>query len=254
MEIYYAIVLFVFGTIFGSFYNVVGDRVADGKSIIYPPSHCPKCKHRLTPLELVPIFSYLFQGGKCKNCKCKIPLFHPLYEIFVGLLFMLSYISFGFTGDFVIALTFVSMLAIIIVSDYYYMIIPDEILIFFGVTLALEVLLINGIDAFGISLLSGIISFGVMFLIKLFGDFIFKTESMGGGDIKLLFFLGFILGWPQALLSIFLGSIIGLPISLIVLKIKNTNIIPFGPFLALGAIIILLTQFNIEILLNALTM
>lgn len=254
MEIYYVIVLFVFGTIFGSFYNVVGDRVADGKSIIYPPSHCPKCKHRLTPLELVPIFSYLFQGGKCKNCKCKIPLFHPLYEIFVGLLFMFSYISFGFTGDFVIALTFVSMLAIIIVSDYYYMIIPDEILIFFGVTLALEVLLINGIDAFGISLLSGIISFGVMFLIKLFGDFIFKTESMGGGDIKLLFFLGFILGWPQALLSIFLGSIIGLPISLIVLKIKNTNIIPFGPFLALGAIIILLTQFNIEILLNALTM
>ena len=253
MEIYYAIVLFVFGTIFGSFYNVVGDRVADGKSIIYPPSHCPKCKHRLTPLELVPIFSYLFQGGKCKNCKCKIPLFHPLYEIFVGLLFMFSYISFGFTGDFVIALTFGSMLAIIIVSDYYYMIIPDEILIFFGVTLALEVLLINGIDAFGISLLSGIISFGVMFLIKLFGDFIFKTESMGGGDIKLLFFLGFILGWPQALLSIFLGSIIGLPISLIVLKIKNTNIIPFGPFLALGAIIILLTQFNIEILLNALT-
>lgn len=254
MEIYYAIVLFVFGTIFGSFYNVVGDRVADGKSIIYPPSHCPKCKHRLTPLELVPIFSYLFQGGKCKNCKCKIPLFHPLYEIFVGLLFMFSYISFGFTGDFVIALTFVSMLAIIIVSDYYYMIIPDEILIFFGVTLALEVLLINGIDAFGISLLSGIISFGVMFLIKLFGDFIFKTESMGGGDIKLLFFLGFVLGWPQALLSIFLGSIIGLPMSLIVLKIKNTNIIPFGPFLALGAIIILLTQFNIEILLNALTM
>jgi leader peptidase (prepilin peptidase)/N-methyltransferase len=254
MEIYYAIVLFVFGTIFGSFYNVVGDRVADGKSIIYPPSHCPKCKHRLTPLELVPIFSYLFQGGKCKNCKCKIPLFHPLYEIFVGLLFMFSYISFGFTGDFVIALTFVSMLAIIIVSDYYYMIIPDEILIFFGVTLALEVLLINGIDAFGISLFSGIISFGVMFLIKLFGDFIFKTESMGGGDIKLLFFLGFILGWPQALLSIFLGSIIGLPISLIVLKIKNTNIIPFGPFLALGAIIILLTHFNIEILLNALTM
>ena len=71
MEIYYAIVLFVFGTIFGSFYNVVGDRVADGKSIIYPPSHCPKCKHRLTPLELIPIFSYLFQGGKCKNCKCK---------------------------------------------------------------------------------------------------------------------------------------------------------------------------------------
>lgn len=254
MEIYYAIVLFVFGTIFGSFYNVVGDRVADGKSIIYPPSHCPKCKHRLTPLELVPIFSYLFQGGKCKNCKCKIPLFHPLYEIFVGLLFMFSYISFGFTGDFVIVLTFVSMLAIIIVSDYYYMIIPDEILIFFGVTLALEVLLINGIDAFGISLLSGIISFGVMFLIKLFGDFIFKTESMGGGDIKLLFFLGFVLGWPQALLSIFLGSIIGLPMSLIVLKIKNTNIIPFGPFLALGAIIILLTQFNIEILLNALTM
>lgn len=253
MELYYRIVLFVFGTIFGSFYNVVGDRIADNKSIVYPPSHCPKCKHRLTPLELIPIFSYLFQLGKCKKCKCKIPLFHPIYEIFVGLLFMLCYISFGFTGEFVIAITFVSMLAIIIVSDYYYMIIPGEILIFFGVVLGLEILLINGIDAFGLSLLSGIISFGVMYLIKLCGDFLFKTESMGGGDIKLLFLLGFVLGWPQALFSIFLGSVIGLPISLIISKIKNTNIIPFGPFLALGAIIVLLTHFNIDILLNMLT-
>ena len=69
MELYYIIVMFVFGTVFGSFYNVVGDRLPDGKSIVRPGSHCPKCGHELKPLELIPILSYLFQGGKCKNCK-----------------------------------------------------------------------------------------------------------------------------------------------------------------------------------------
>lgn len=252
MELYYIIVMFVFGTIFGSFYNVVGDRLPDGKSIVKPGSHCPKCGHMLKPIELIPIFSYLIQGGKCKNCKCKIPLFHPLYEIFVGILFMLCYISFGLSLDLIIALTFVSMLAILIVSDCHYMIIPDEVLIFFGILLALETLIIHGPMVLLTSILNGLIAFLLMFGLKKFGDFLFKTESMGGGDIKLLFFFGFVLSWQMATFSIFLGSVIGLPISLITLKVKKTNVIPFGPYLALGAIIILLSHFNIDLLLKGL--
>ena len=83
MDLYYLIVFFVFGLIFGSFYNVVGYRLPNNMSLINPPSHCPKCDHRLTPFELIPVFSYLFQGGKCKNCKQKIIYipFHTIYKI-----------------------------------------------------------------------------------------------------------------------------------------------------------------------------
>jgi Na+/H+ antiporter NhaC len=87
MDVYYIIILFILGTIFGSFYNVVGDRLPEGKSIVKPSSHCPKCQHKLTPLELIPIFSFLFQKGKCKGCKCKIPIMHPLFELGSGILF-----------------------------------------------------------------------------------------------------------------------------------------------------------------------
>ena len=69
MDVYYIVVFFILGTILGSFYNVVGDRLPNNESIVKPRSHCPKCQHILTPLELIPIFSYILQGGKCKNCK-----------------------------------------------------------------------------------------------------------------------------------------------------------------------------------------
>ena len=117
MEIYYAIVLFVFGTIFGSFYNVVGDRVADGKSIIYPPSHCPKCKHRLKWYELIPIVSYILQKGKCKECKVNIPLSYLLIEVVTGVLFSVCYNEFGFSKELIVSLIFVSTMVINIVSD-----------------------------------------------------------------------------------------------------------------------------------------
>ena len=113
MELYYSIIMFVFGTIFGSFYNVVGDRLPNNESIIKPGSHCPKCGHFLKPLELIPILSYLFQGGKCKNCGKKIPIFYPMFELITGLLFLLTYIIFGISIDTVIGLIFVSLILIL---------------------------------------------------------------------------------------------------------------------------------------------
>ena len=87
MVLYLFLSFFMIGTIFGSFYYVVAYRIPKGESIVSPPSHCPNCNHRLGPLELIPIFSYLFQLGRCKSCKCKISIFYPLYEILCGLLF-----------------------------------------------------------------------------------------------------------------------------------------------------------------------
>jgi len=250
MDIYYMIVLFIFGTVLGSFYNVVGDRLPDGKSIVKPSSHCPKCGHKLKPLELIPIFSFLIQKGKCKGCGTKIPIIHPLFELVSGLLFMFAYISFGLTPELLIALTFISILLIIFVSDIEYMIIPDEVLIIGSILLMIEIFFIKGFSSLLYSILDGIICFVLMYLLKLFGDFLFKKESMGGGDIKLMFVFGLVLGWPIAIMSIFLGSILGLPIALIIVSKNSSHELPFGPLLSLGAVILLLLQFNIEKLLS----
>ena len=93
MKIYFTIVFFLLGMILGSFYNVVGYRLCKNESIIKPGSHCPKCNHKLSFLELIPVFSYVFLKGRCKACKEKISLFYPLIEFFTGLLFATCFYS-----------------------------------------------------------------------------------------------------------------------------------------------------------------
>lgn len=241
---------FMMGAILGSFYYVVAYRIPKGESIVSPPSHCPNCNHRLGPLELVPIFSYLFQLGRCKNCKCKISIFYPLFEIFCGLLFGFSYLSYGFSIDLVIVLTFISMIVIIILSDIYYMIISDGVLLFFAVALFVEMIFIYDIKFALMHLVYGLISFLIMYSLKLLGDFLFKKESMGGGDIKLLFVFGLMFGWQMSLVSIFLAAIIGLPISLLMLKKSEDHVLPFGPYLGLSAILIVLFKIDINFVLD----
>ena len=246
----YIILFFILGTILGSFYMVVAERIPRGESIVTPPSHCDNCKHRLTPLELIPIFSYIFQGGRCKNCKTKLSIFYPLYEVVSGILFSLTYISYGLTPQLIIALTFVSMILIIVLSDIEYMIISDSVLIVSSIFLIVEIFIIYDIKFLGLSILNGLISFAIMYLLRLFGNFIFKKDTMGGGDIKLMFIFGLVLDYKMAILSIFIASIIGLPISFIIIKKKKNHEIPFGPFLSLGALIILLFQLNLDKLLQ----
>ena len=241
---------FLLGTILGSFYNVVGWRLPKGESIIRPPSHCTKCGNRLSVLELIPIFSYFLQRGKCKTCKAKISWYYPFFEFVCGIIFLLCYHVFGLTPQLIKALTFVSMLLIIMVSDIHFMIIPDEVLLFFSVLLALEIGLIDGYKVLFSSLWNGALAFGIMYLLKLFGDFVFKKESMGEGDIKLMFVFGLVLGCPLAMVSIFVGSIVGLPISLFLLKKNLQHIVPFGPYLSIGAILLLLANVDFSTLMN----
>ena len=252
MEFSICIGLFILGTILGSFYNVVGYRIPKGESIIRPASHCTKCGHKLGPLELIPILSYIFQGGNCKNCGEKISWFYPAFEAFCGILFVISYLVFGISNELILSLTFVSMLIIVMVSDYHYMIIPDSVLIIFGLLIIIEKCIFNGISAIPQVLLSGVISFVLMFLLKIVGDIIFKQESMGGGDIKLLGIFGLMMGWSNALISIIAAAFIGLPISLIAVNLKKTHIVPFGPFLSLGAMVVLFSQIDLNTLINLL--
>jgi len=253
MQLTIIICLFVLGTIFGSFYNVVGYRVPKGESLLYPSSHCTKCNHKLKAFELVPILSFIFLKGRCYKCKTKISAFYPIFEFLTGVSFAISYVIFGYSLECIYSITFLSMLIIIIISDYQTMIIPDEVLIFFSMLLIFIKYFIGGMGAVGISFVNAICSFVFMLLIKLLGDFLFKKESMGGGDIKLLAVFGFVLGFPLSIVSVFLSAFIALPISLIILKIKKNHEIPFGPFLAISAIIIFLLQIDLSFIIKLLT-
>ena len=261
MELYYMCMCFLFGIVLGSFYNVVGYRIPKHQSLIYPSSHCTTCNHKLGASELVPVFSYLFQRGKCKHCGAKISLFYPLFELTTGILFALSYYIYGFGIPFFITITFISMLLIIIISDYQMMIIPDEVLIPSCILILILKFLSGGVSVLLQSLMNGILSFIIMFLLKKLGDFLFKKESMGGGDIKLLFTFGLVFGWQMSIVSIFIASFIALPFAIYYsLKYKDQkyveddeipeNSIPFGPFLAVAAIVITLTQIDVPMLLQ----
>lgn len=251
MALYYAVITFIFGLVLGSFYTVVGERMPEGKSIITPPSHCPNCGHVLKFYELIPVFSFIFLRGKCSKCKSKIPVLSTLIELLTGILFLISFLVFGISIKFFIALVFISMLMIIIVSDIRYMLIDDEILIIASILIFILSIFEYGIKDALIYVLYGIICFIVMFLIKILGDFIFKKESMGGGDIKLMFVFGLTMGIPLSIASIFLASFIGLPISLIMLKKNSSHELPFGPYLSIAAIILFLSQIDIvNILVN----
>ena len=249
----FILLFFILGTIFGSFYNVVGYRIPKGESLLYPSSHCTKCNHKLSPLELIPVFSFLIQGGKCKKCKDKISWFYPIFEFISGLMFALSYIVFGFSLECLLSIVFISMLLIIIISDYQTMIIPDSILIVFSILIIIIKFFIVGISGVGISMLHALGSFIFMLLLKLFGDFLFKKESMGGGDIKLMAVFGLMFGFPMSIVSVFISAFIGLPVSIIVLKKNKSHEIPFGPFLAIAAILIVLLRLDINFILNLLT-
>ena len=242
--------LFILGTILGSFYNVVAYRLPKGESIIYPASHCPNCNHKLTPWELIPVFSYLLQRGRCSSCKQKISIFYPISEILCGLLFVICYLSFGISLDLIIALTFTSLLIIVILSDYYYMIIEDSVLIIFSILLIIEIYFIHGLDYLLGQLFSALIAFLIMFILKLAGDYIFKKESMGGGDVKLMAVFGLMIGWEMSIITIFLSAFIALPISIFILKTNRNHEIPYGPFLSIAALIIYFTHLDINIIFN----
>lgn len=250
MKILYLIIFFVLGTLMGSFFTVVGARLPRRENFISNRSYCDKCYHKLSLLDMIPIFSYLFLKGKCRYCKAKIDELSSYMEFFTGILFALSYYVFGLSWNLLIALGIVAMLIIISVSDISYLVIPDEILIFFsGYFLIIKCLSFGVINAL-VSLLSGVCLFTVMYLIMLLGNFLFKKESLGGGDIKMMFVIGIVINPILGLLIIFIGSLLALPVSIYILIKKHQNLVPFGPFLLISFAFVFFTNINLKMLLD----
>lgn len=238
MEYLYLIIFFIFGSAMGSFYYVVATRLSKEQSIITPGSHCENCNHKLSWYELIPIISYIIQGGKCRHCGQPLSASYIMMELCTGVLFAVSYHVFDFSLELITALIFVSCLITIIISDIEYMIILDEVLIFSSLGIVIVDLFNIGIYDTCLHILAGLGAFVTMLLIKKIGDTIFKQDSLGGGDIKLMFIVGLVIGYPMAVCNIFFATFIAFPFALYLLISNKNNIIPFGPFLSMSAIIL----------------
>lgn len=237
---FYLLLLF-FGAALGSLYHVVGYRMPIGENWVSDRSRCPGCGHQLTALELIPILSYVIRGGKCRQCNMYIKPIYLLSEIVAGLLFVFPVWFYGFegflSGQIFVSWAFLSMLIIITVSDIYYQLIPDKVLLFFGVIIVSLYIIypqLNSINA----LISGLVGFLTLYIIGLLGQLLFKKESLGGGDIKLYAIVGFVLGISPTFLSIFMAAVIALIYILLFVKDKSKPL-GFGPFIAIASYICL---------------
>lgn len=235
MEIVYTVYFAILGLVFGSFYNVVGLRVPKGESIVHPPSHCTSCQKRLTALELIPVLSYVIQRGKCRGCGTKVSPIYMVTEIITAALFAFSFGQFGFSAELAVALLFISLLVIINVSDIAYMLIPDKILLFF-LPLLIIVRMFAPLEPWWASLVGAVIGFSILFFIA-----IVSKGGMGGGDIKLFFLIGYVLGPIDTLLTLFVAALIGMIVGLVILKVRGQGRktpVPFGPSIAVATIIV----------------
>lgn len=234
---YFYTVVCVFGLLIGSFLNVVALRIPKGMSVSHPPSHCTSCGHRLGPLDLIPVISYVLARGKCRYCGESFSIAYAVWEALAGIFFVLTAMVLGPVPELLVGLTLVSILIAIVQTDLRHLLIPNKI-VFFGMGAGLLLRIFIHESPLWQYVVAFLIGGGVLYLIAFLGELLLKKESMGGGDIKLLAMLGLYIGVKGVLLTIFLGSLIGLVASLILMAaglIKREQAVPFGPYLALGA-------------------
>ncbi|MBI3815576.1 MAG: prepilin peptidase [Nitrospinae bacterium] len=243
MDILLPIFIFLFGTAIGSFSNVCIYRLPRKVSIVTPSSRCPACGKSISPLDNIPIISFIMLRGKCRFCRSPISWQYPIVEIITGLTYLLLYLKFHIsfpvlihngTSLFPVYAILCTSLIIIAFIDLEHKIIPDVITIpgiLIGLTVSFTMPHITALNS-----IKGLLIGGGLFYVAA----VLSRGGMGGGDIKLIAMIGSFLGWKTTLLTIFLGSFIGsiVGITLMVLKKKGRkDMIPFGPFLSLGAII-----------------
>jgi len=237
------IIIFIFGLAIGSFINALVFRLQNKKKIINDRSCCPKCGHKLTWYQLIPVFSFIALAGKCQYCKKPISWQYPLVELITGLVFILPFFAFKISVfDFIFwqYLLFAFILMIIFAYDFRYMLIPDKITLPAIILIAFIQFFNAGHQALITSYLLAAILASVFFLLQFI---ISQGAWIGGGDLRLGFLMGLMLGWPSILVALFLAYILGTLISLPLLILKKQNLktqVPFGIFLTLATIITLL--------------
>ncbi|MBP7331747.1 MAG: Type 4 prepilin-like proteins leader peptide-processing enzyme [Firmicutes bacterium ADurb.Bin373] len=235
-------IFFITGIVVGSFLHVCAYRIPRGESILFPPSRCTCCGRRIKAVDLAPLLNYLWLKSRRRFCGGKISISHPLVELLTGLLFMTACLRFGLSIELIKALLLTSILVVISIIDMEYLIIPNKLIVIVLFLGAIFVIF-TGEPA----VLSALMGFGAAFLFLL-ALALASRGGIGGGDIKLAAVIGLCLGWPNGITAVLLACLLaGLAgLILILLRIKNRkDLIPFGPFLAAGALIMFHSGYEI---------
>lgn len=249
------IILIFLGIFVGSFLNVCICRLPNKLSIIFPRSHCQVCKRQLTIFDLIPILSWLILRGRCRYCGTAISFRYPAVELLTGILFAFCFNEFGLGPELFKALILTSFLIVITYIDYDHQLILDKVVIWLAGTGVCINVFINYINV-----LANYVGINTFFFVEYisFMDMLFgallgggllliiavaSRGGMGGGDIKFVAALGLWLGWQYTLMTLLLAFLIGGVFGIIILALKireRKDVIPFGPFIAIGAWISLL--------------
>jgi len=239
MEVILIVMMFLLGTAIGSFLNVVIYRIPEGESIVFPSSRCQSCHTPLKWYHNIPLFSWIFLGGKCSFCKEPISKQYPFVELITGLIFVVLFLKLGLVWylPFVFA-SFAALFALVMI-DFKYFAVPDSVNFF-----ALAMALIQ--PDFITAAMSAAIAALALYLLGLGVSFIFKKEAMGSADVIVAGTMAALLGFPNFFVALFLSAILAIVPSLLA---KDT-MVPFVPFLALATFIVYLFDSQTGVLLD----
>ena len=245
MEITQYIIFSLLGLTIGSFLNVCIDRLPVKKSLISPPSHCDSCQHRLSPIDLIPVLSYLWLRGRCRYCGARIPLRPLLVEVLTGLLFALFLWRLDLSAEFAVTVFYCCIFIVIIFIDLEHRLILNVIT--YPAAIAALIIsifypqlegLIDGVPGVINHIIGGAFGFILFFAIA-----VIKPGGMGWGDVKLAGLIGLVIGMPLVIVSLFLGIVAGgmVVVALLLFKIRQRKeAVPYAPFLGSGLIVALL--------------
>ena len=252
---------FLLGLVIGSFLNVCILRIPADKSIVLPASSCPKCGKAIAPYDNIPVLSWIFLGGKCRNCKTKISPMYPAVELLTGILFLGCYFVFGLTVDALKWAVFASLLVVLAITDIRERILPDEVN-FFGLGAGLVFsLMTKPLDgtaqwlsnrwfdfppppvalSFIDAALGALVGSGLLWLVAEGYFRIRGREGMGLGDVKMMAAVGAFLGLKRTLMTVLVGSLLGSVIGIVLIAASKKGRdyeLPFGTFLGAGALLV----------------
>lgn len=280
MAIFFGIAAFCLGLIVGSFLNVCIYRMPREESLVYPPSHCPRCYQPIKAEDNIPVVSWLLLGGRCRSCGERISLIYPAVELFTGLLFVFYYWRFAahyvppiealpessfvlrMGALYLVHMGFICALLVATFVDFKYLIIPDEISIggtFAAVAASFVFPMIHEsalwpgrphLSGLFSSLIGAAVGASAIYGIGVAGKAAFRKEAMGFGDVKLMAMIGAFLGWKLVLFVLFFSALLGAAYGGVHLALTGRSKIPYGPFLSLAAVISLVFRSEVAGFLN----
>lgn len=241
------LLIFILGSMIGSFLNVCIYRMPREESIVSPRSRCVACKKPIPWYDNIPFLSYICLLGKCRFCKEKISPRYFVVELLSALAFLVLFRYFGFTAKFWIYSLVTFGLIVVTFVDLEFQIILDRVSIgglVLGIILSVFILDLHGSltwkHGFIDSVIGALVGGGIIYLTGVLGQLAFKKEAMGGGDVKLMAMLGAFLGWKLVVLIFFLAPFFGTPAGLYIKFVKKHDIIPYGPYISIAGFVVMI--------------